>query len=69
MRLRFDGEIYKGFDGADVVSATKGDIVEISEAKVEQLLRDYPIEWQLYVDDITAINTEVKSKKAVKKDG
>lgn len=43
--------VYNGFDGQDPVldalKVCKGEVVSLSESKAEQLIADYPNDWEL----------------------
>ncbi|GAB4332472.1 MAG: hypothetical protein Kow0099_04240 [Candidatus Abyssubacteria bacterium] len=42
-KLRFTGERYQG----DGLTARHGDIIEVSNNKAAQLLRDFPDDWEI----------------------
>jgi len=58
-KLIFKGDCYIG----DGVVACNGDTIRVSEEKAEQLLRDFPDEWELAGTPRAAPEKDLKSPK------
>lgn len=45
MKIEFKGKQYRGYDGGKNLSLNGPGLVDVSDAKGEQLLKDYPKQW------------------------
>lgn len=65
-KVKHIGDGYHGFDSVNesFIFVRKGESVEVSDVKAEQLLRDFPKEW---VIDAPQPSVSVKQEKTVGK--
>lgn len=62
MQLKFTGREYRGQDEGKTIVALTGQVVEVSEAKSKQLLKDFPMHWSVPGQEL---KKEVKPPVAV----
>lgn len=63
IKLKHLGDGYRGVDPAtkvDVVAAAYGDVVAVSAEKAEQMLADFPDEWEVTSEAVTEAAKEVE---------